>query len=213
MRISRVRPVNVGIVALAGIAILGWVRQPIPQPVQPQSVRMVYQAPIDQPATIVQRELPTRDLPVDLPQRHRPATTRSRVVAAGANSSPRPIETGRHEVPPMPQAEAAPATSAPDPTAEAQQPEVVLPSTPAPSHPVKARKQRSQMQSIAIIAGSAGAGAAIGGLSGGGKGAAIGAIAGGLGGYVYDRWSKHRAQADDDTVNSSATPFRTPRWQ
>jgi hypothetical protein len=40
---------------------------------------------------------------------------------------------------------------------------------------------------VAIVAGGAGAGAAIGGLAGGGKGAAIGALAGGLGGLVYDR--------------------------
>jgi hypothetical protein len=37
------------------------------------------------------------------------------------------------------------------------------------------------------VAGSAGAGAAIGALAGGGKGAAIGALAGGGAGLVYDR--------------------------
>lgn len=48
-------------------------------------------------------------------------------------------------------------------------------------------KKRSTKESIAIVAGSAGAGAAIGGLAGGGKGAAIGAISGGAAGAVYDR--------------------------
>lgn len=46
---------------------------------------------------------------------------------------------------------------------------------------------RSTAASVGIIAGSAGAGAAIGALAGGGKGAAIGAIAGGVAGTVYDQ--------------------------
>jgi hypothetical protein len=48
-------------------------------------------------------------------------------------------------------------------------------------------QRRSAGKSAAIIAGSAGAGAAIGGMTGGGKGAAIGAIVGGVAGTVYDR--------------------------
>ena len=47
--------------------------------------------------------------------------------------------------------------------------------------------RRSTGKSAAIIAGSAGTGAAIGAMAGGGKGAAIGAIVGGVGGTVYDR--------------------------
>jgi uncharacterized protein YcfJ len=49
------------------------------------------------------------------------------------------------------------------------------------------RRGRSTGKSVAIVAGSAGVGAAIGALAGGGKGAAIGALAGGGGGFVYDR--------------------------
>lgn len=49
------------------------------------------------------------------------------------------------------------------------------------------RKNRSTGKSVAIVAGSAGAGAAIGALAGGGKGAAIGAASGGTAGFIYDR--------------------------
>ena len=52
--------------------------------------------------------------------------------------------------------------------------------TPPAQQPGSIRsKERSTAHSATIIAGAAAAGAAIGGLAGGGKGAAIGAIAGG----------------------------------
>jgi hypothetical protein len=55
-----------------------------------------------------------------------------------------------------------------------------------------ARRGRSTGKSVAIVAGSAGVGAAIGALAGGGKGAAIGALAGGGGGFAYDRLTHNR---------------------
>ena len=48
-------------------------------------------------------------------------------------------------------------------------------------------KRRSKGKSVAIVGGSAAAGAGIGALAGGGKGAGIGAIAGGAAGLIYDR--------------------------
>ena len=56
----------------------------------------------------------------------------------------------------------------------------------------RGRRGRSTGRSIAIVAGSAGVGAAIGAVAGGGKGAAIGAMAGGGGGFVYDRLTHNR---------------------
>lgn len=49
------------------------------------------------------------------------------------------------------------------------------------------RDGRSTGKSVAIVAGTAGVGAAIGAIAGGGKGAAIGAVSGGGAGFVYDR--------------------------
>jgi len=48
------------------------------------------------------------------------------------------------------------------------------------------RRHRSWEKELLIIGGSAGAGAAVGALTGGKKGAGIGAAAGGVGGLIYD---------------------------
>jgi len=54
------------------------------------------------------------------------------------------------------------------------------------------RQRRSTRQSVAIVGGSAGVGAAIGALAGGGKGAAIGALSGGTAGFIYDRLTRNK---------------------
>jgi hypothetical protein len=52
--------------------------------------------------------------------------------------------------------------------------------------------KRSWEREVLIVAGSAGAGAAIGGLAKGKKGAGVGAAAGGVGGLVYDLITRRR---------------------
>ncbi len=56
----------------------------------------------------------------------------------------------------------------------------------------RTRNHRSTGKSVAIVAGSAGTGAAIGAIAGGGKGAGIGALAGGAAGLVYDRLTANK---------------------
>ena len=65
-------------------------------------------------------------------------------------------------------------------------------SDPYYGEPAPVRRDRPFNQSAMIVAGSAGAGAAIGGIAGGGKGAAIGALSGGVAGFVYDRLTAHK---------------------
>lgn len=64
----------------------------------------------------------------------------------------------------------------------------VVESRAEPQHANK----RSWEKEALIIGGSAGAGTAIGALSGGKKGAAIGATAGGVGGLIYDLVTRNK---------------------
>ena len=59
-------------------------------------------------------------------------------------------------------------------------------------------RERPFSHSAAIVGGSAGAGAAVGALAGGGKGAGIGALAGGGAGFIYDRLTHKRKETIED---------------
>ena len=61
-----------------------------------------------------------------------------------------------------------------------------------PNYRTEAPHRRTAKKSLAIVAGTAGAGAAIGAVAGGGKGAAIGALSGGAAGFAYDRLTHNR---------------------
>lgn len=82
------------------------------------------------------------------------------------------------------------ASAATQPTAAAAAEPVAASTTTAA--PVVVKKKRSTKKSVAIVAGSAGAGAAIGALAGGGKGAGIGALTGGAAGFIYDRMTHNK---------------------
>ena len=81
--------------------------------------------------------------------------------------------------------------------AQAGQPAMTVSRQTNDDRPRYVTKKRSKKKSAAIIGGSAGAGAAIGAIAGGGKGAAIGAIAGGVGGLIYDRKTAKKQERID----------------
>jgi hypothetical protein len=100
------------------------------------------------------------------------------------NASPATATTAMDPAP------ATPTTSSlvaqPHPYA-APAPRAVSTYTAAPVH-----HKRSAKNQALIIAGSSGAGAAIGAVAGGGKGAGIGALSGGAAGVIYDLATRNK---------------------
>ncbi|HUG44802.1 MAG TPA: glycine zipper family protein [Acidobacteriota bacterium] len=58
-------------------------------------------------------------------------------------------------------------------------------------------KGRSWEREVLIVAGSAGAGTAIGAIAGGRKGAAVGAVSGGVAGLIYDLATRNKNKDGD----------------
>ncbi|MFN7926114.1 MAG: hypothetical protein U0Q16_38810 [Bryobacteraceae bacterium] len=103
---------------------------------------------------------------------------RSSLEAKASPALPPPVPAVEHRIFTGP-AEPLPVHVAPRPAA-------------APAQAPTPHRSRSTKKSAVIIAGSAGTGAAIGGIGAGGKGAAIGALSGGAAGVVYDQLTRNR---------------------
>jgi hypothetical protein len=187
-----------GIVALAAIAILGWVREPERHRELESAARVTFASPRNSIDPLPLPEAPVRP---ELPVLAEAPKSSSRVPAVQRTPEPERLSAASGVE------TAHPSASAPqdrertvEDDGKSGRPEPPT-APPPPQSPGTVRsKERSTARSAAIIAGAAAAGAAIGGLAGGGKGAAIGAIAGGAGGYLYDRRTRRRDASGIPTV-------------
>jgi hypothetical protein len=219
-----------GISALAGIAVLGWIRepekhQPARSPVSANSLRSTearktFYPPPTPTGEAATTKVPERDLGSIYPARQNhslpnsaptavrvenPIKVHQRTSAVVKTPEPPQGNTGRHEVPQIVNDDAV--TRSPERRTEGSQnrqeserpQDAHTPMPRADQHdhnqtptqsPAIAKKERSNVRSVAIVLGTAAAGAAIGAVTRGGKGAAIGALSGGTGGLVYDRMTR-----------------------
>jgi hypothetical protein len=232
MRNAHDRIAKLGIIGLAGIAILGWVRQPEIhiQPV-PAAERAVFQPPHK---TLESKKVPesqgiekhreTNETPA-IKMQPRPVPVKRAPIQRSSVAAPperEPVleatrqESSRHEFPQSDREAEQIRGREPELTPQPRPKEDIrdTASTHAPD-PIVQNTKRSGTRSIAIIAGAAAAGAAIGGIAGHGKGAAIGAAAGAASGYVYDRMSRRNSRIppgssgaqDSAQVHRFGTPY------
>lgn len=157
----------VAVAALAVVAVMGWVRKVPPTNAYQAGAGYAW----DPNSAVVQTGMPGGAAP---------ATTATYGEAGGATPAPLPCVQSAGYKYAAPSYVGKSGVRTVRQRAVEERPLAVRQSSPA-------RRGRSTGTSVAIVAGSAGVGAAIGALAGGGKGAAIGALAGGGGGFVYDR--------------------------
>jgi hypothetical protein len=161
-------------VVLTAVAVAGWVRTTPPAATQPIKTATPAYDQYGQPAATMNAAYPD------------PAVA-SFDVAEGTLpefAAPRCVRTVRRDLP----AEAVYQRPSPYGDADRSYPE---PSAPRYVETRDVHHRRSTRRSVEIVAGSAGVGAAIGAIAGGGKGAGIGALAGGGSGFVYDRLTRN----------------------
>ena len=184
---------------LAAISLVGWMRSPSPAP-QAAAPLVPLNALVDAPVA-GQFNGPVMARPTA-----RPATVRKATRARALQQEVAAVEEPASEAQPTDAqvTEAQPAATESIGTEAPTTPSTRKVMTRRPTETEVVRKTRPTMQSAAIIAGGAAAGAAIGGLAGGGKGAAIGAITGGAGGFVYDRMTRNKEETRE--VETSSRP-------
>lgn len=209
------RVIALSLGALTALATIGWVRSSQTAPA-PNLTRAVYGT------TELSASAPDRTPALDghIYNESGQSVVRPRVVVRQPDPQQYRERSRKAEAPVQQAPQAEPAVAAP-PSSPSEQP---VPSTEAaqlPERPVHSGRgdartvndadsratarvrERSTKQSALIIGGGVAAGAAIGGLAGGGKGAAIGALSGGTAGLIYDRMTRRKQIP-------GATPLFTP---